>query len=117
MKPITLSIVVDTDVMVAAFDSPTGASRHLLLAVADKQVRMLISPALMSAYEAVLTRAGFLHRSELDTEANGHALDELAALSVPVLRPYSWRPGALREVLGRAGGREEPRDGDRIEDG
>jgi putative PIN family toxin of toxin-antitoxin system len=94
VTPWTLGIVMETDVMVAAFDSPTGASRYLLLAVADKQVQMLISPALLFEYEAVLTRAAFLQRNGPGTEAVGHALDELAALSVPVLRSYSWRPVA-----------------------
>lgn len=89
-----LRIVMDTDVVVAGFDNPHGASRRLLLAVADQQVRMLISPALMFEYEAALTRPGFLQRSGLDTDAVGDALDDLATLSVPVLRSYSWRPVA-----------------------
>ena len=89
-----LRLVLDTDVLVAAFDSPTGASRRLLLAVAEEQVRALVSPTLLFEYEAVLMRPDFLQRTGLDVAAIGYALDELAALAIPVLRTFSWRPVA-----------------------
>jgi predicted nucleic acid-binding protein len=49
-----LRIVIDTDVMVAAFDSPTGASRQLLMEVLDGNVCLSMSTGLLFEYETVL---------------------------------------------------------------
>ncbi|MGD0104571.1 MAG: putative toxin-antitoxin system toxin component, PIN family [Rhodopila sp.] len=87
-----LLIVLDTDVLVAAFDSPTGASRRLVLAVFDGAVKLLMSTGLLLEYEAVLTRPTVLRMIGIESAA---VLDELAGVCVPVALDYRWRPVAL----------------------
>jgi putative PIN family toxin of toxin-antitoxin system len=87
-----LRVVVDTDVMVAAFDSPTGASRQLLLEVLDRRVLALASTALMLEYEAVLTRPNVLAMIGLRAEEVIAVLDEVASICLPVAFDYRWRP-------------------------
>jgi putative PIN family toxin of toxin-antitoxin system len=89
-----LRIVLDTDVLVAAFDSPTGASRQLLIEVFDRNVCLLMSTGLLLEYEAVLTRPAVLRMIGIDTTAVLAVLDELAGLCVPVALDYRWRPVA-----------------------
>jgi putative PIN family toxin of toxin-antitoxin system len=89
-----LRVVVDTDVMVAAFESAAGASRQLLLDVLDGRVALLLSTSLMLEYEAVLTRPETLQRSGLTIAEVIEVLDELAFRCVPVAFDYRWRPAA-----------------------
>jgi putative PIN family toxin of toxin-antitoxin system len=89
-----LRIVLDTDVLVAAFDSPTGASRQLFIEVLDERVCLLMSTALLLEYEAVLTRPTVLRMIGIDSAAVVAVLDELAGLCVPVALDYRWRPVA-----------------------
>jgi putative PIN family toxin of toxin-antitoxin system len=87
-------LVIDTDVIVAAFDSPSGASRRLLMDVLDRKVELLLSTGLMLEYEAVLLRPRVLGMIGLGTEEVLAVLDELAGLCVPVAFDYRWRPEA-----------------------
>lgn len=89
-----LTVVIDTDVMVAALESATGASRALLLAVLDGDVRMACSPALLFEYEAVLTRPAVRARSGLSHQEVAEVLDEIASRCVPVAFDFRWRPVA-----------------------
>jgi putative PIN family toxin of toxin-antitoxin system len=89
-----LRVVLDTDVMVAGFASATGASRRLLLAVLDGEVRMLLSTPLLVEYEAVLTRPAMLAMAGVSAGEVMAVLDELAGLCVPVAFDYRWRPQA-----------------------
>jgi len=89
-----IRIVLDTDVLVAAFDSPTGASRQLLIEILDGNVTLLMSTSLLLEYEAVLTRPVVLSMIGLDGPAVITVLDELARLCVPVAMDYRWRPVA-----------------------
>jgi putative PIN family toxin of toxin-antitoxin system len=49
-------LVLDTCIIVAAFRSPTGASRRLLRLVPQRSFQLVATPALYLEYEAVLTR-------------------------------------------------------------
>jgi putative PIN family toxin of toxin-antitoxin system len=89
-----LRVVLDTDVMVAAFDSPHGASRQLLLAVLDDRASLLLSTSLMVEYEAVLTRHSILTMIGLEAREVLEVLDELAAHCLPVVFDYRLRPAA-----------------------
>lgn len=89
-----LRVVLDTDVMVAAFDSPTGASRRLVMAILDEKALLLLSTSLLMEYEAVLTRPAVLRMIGIDAADVLVALDELAGLCVPVAFDYRWRPVA-----------------------
>lgn len=89
-----LRLVLDTDVLVAAFDSPTGASRQLVTDVLDQKVCLLMSTSLLLEYEAVLTRPTVLRMIGIDEVAVLAVLDELAGLCSPVALDYRWRPTA-----------------------
>ena len=89
-----LRVVLDTDVMVAGLSSATGASRRLLLAVLDGEVRMLLPTPLLFEYEAVLTRPAVLAMAGVSGEEVVAVLDELTGLCVPVAFDYRWRPQA-----------------------
>ncbi|WP_247880932.1 putative toxin-antitoxin system toxin component, PIN family [Skermanella sp. TT6] len=90
-----LKLVLDTDVMFAAFHSPAGASRHLLLKMLEGEAQFLMSTTLMVEYEAVLTRPGNLAKFGIGIADVLGVLDEIAGLCVPVSFRYRWRPGAL----------------------
>ena len=85
-------LVLDTNIIVAAFRSRQGASNSLLRLVEARRVTPLCSTALFLEYEAVLSRA--------ETRAvTGHGLDDvaaimsaLAALSDPVDISFRIRP-------------------------
>jgi putative PIN family toxin of toxin-antitoxin system len=89
-----LRIVLDTDVLIAAFDSPPGASRQLLLEILDGKVRLLMSTSLLLEYEAVLTHSEVLDMIGIDSAAVMSVLDELTGLCIPVALDYRWRPVA-----------------------
>ena len=89
-----LKIVVDTDVMVAAFESATGASRRLVLDIFDGKAVLLLSTSRLLEYEAVLTRRENLARSRLSSEAVIEVLDDLVRGCGAVVFDYRWRPMA-----------------------
>lgn len=84
--------VLDTDVLVAATRSKTGASNALLRLVAAGRFDMLASVPLFMEYEAVLTRAEHLLASGSTREDVGAFLDYLAGLITPIEMHYFWRP-------------------------
>lgn len=87
-----LRVVVDTNVLVAARRSRSGAS-NLLLRAADKHsFRMLASVPLFLEYEAVLTRPEHLLMAGLDRPLAEGFLNYLAGLVEPVKLHYLWRP-------------------------
>jgi putative PIN family toxin of toxin-antitoxin system len=89
---LVLRVVIDTDVMVAAFDSPSGASRRLVLEILDGKAVLLLSTGLLLEYEAVLTRPHILAMIGIDPADVLDVLDELTARCVPVAFDYHWRP-------------------------
>ncbi len=87
-----MRLVLDTDVVVAAFRSDRGASRQLLLAALDRRIVILVSVPLMLEYEAVLTRPEQLNETGLTAEESNAVLDALAAVIEPVRLRFLWRP-------------------------
>ncbi|WP_245624495.1 putative toxin-antitoxin system toxin component, PIN family [Belnapia moabensis] len=87
-------VVLDTDVMVAGFASAAGASRRLLLAALDGELRLLLSTPLILEYEAVLTRVSVLEMTGISAEEVLAVLDEVASICVPVAFDFRVRPGA-----------------------
>lgn len=84
--------VLDTNVVVKAFRSPTGASAVLLKAVRLGKVTMLASPPLFFEYEQVLTRDEHLHAAGASRADAEGFLDALAQLARPVEVHFLWRP-------------------------
>lgn len=87
-----VKLVLDTDVIVAAMRSPTGASAALLLAALEGKVTLVANVALMVEYEASCMRAEHRLASGLSAIEVGIFLDAIAALAVPVETHYLWRP-------------------------
>jgi putative PIN family toxin of toxin-antitoxin system len=85
-------VVLDTDVVVAAFRSPEGASRWLLRRVLQRRIAAAISVPLLLEYEAVLNRPEHLAATKLSSVEIGAVLDTLAAVAKPVRLSFRWRP-------------------------
>ncbi|MCC7274673.1 MAG: putative toxin-antitoxin system toxin component, PIN family [Alphaproteobacteria bacterium] len=85
-------VVLDTDVMVAAFVSPGGASRLWLRAALRRAVRMLVSVPLMLEYEAVLLRPDIMRRARAQPAEVESLLDGVAAAADHVDISFQWRP-------------------------
>jgi putative PIN family toxin of toxin-antitoxin system len=84
--------VFDTDVLVAARRSRTGASNALMRRVDSNAFVMLASVPLFLEYEAVLTRAEHLLASGMTAKQVTGFLDYLAGLVAPVKFHFLWRP-------------------------
>jgi len=84
--------VLDTDVLVAAFRSDSGASRQLLEMALAREFELLLSVPLILEYEAVLTRPEHLSASGASAEDVGDMLDGLAAVGRRVRLAFRWRP-------------------------
>jgi putative PIN family toxin of toxin-antitoxin system len=87
-----MKLVFDTDVIVAAVRSPTGASAALLRALQAGQVKAAASVALFVEYEATCTRAEHVLAAGLQPGDVFDFLDALAALIEPTEIHYLWRP-------------------------
>lgn len=87
-----MRLVLDTDVVVAAMRSPSGASAALLRAALDGKIQLLANVALILEYEAVCKREVHLTAAALDIEQAGIFVDALAALAEPVESHFIWRP-------------------------
>jgi putative PIN family toxin of toxin-antitoxin system len=89
---VSLALVLDTDVMVAALRSSRGASRQLLLGALDGGFRLLLSVPLILECEAVLSRPEHLAACGLSAKEIGRVLDDLAGIARPVSLSFRWRP-------------------------
>jgi putative PIN family toxin of toxin-antitoxin system len=89
--------VLDTSVLVAAFRSRRGASHEVLRRVVEGEPAAVLSNALMTEYEAVLTREAVLAAGWADAADVAAVLDVLAARVVEVVPHFKWRP-ALRDA-------------------
>jgi len=92
-----MRLVLDTDVLVAAFRSERGASRELLVSALDERFVLLASTALWLEYEAVLTRplqltAMQLTAMRLSAAEVRDVLAALARVAEPVPIHFLWRP-------------------------
>ena len=87
-----VACVLDTDVLVAAFRSETGASRRILVAALGRRFELLISVPLMLEYEAVLSRPEHLKAFGASDEEVVDVLDGLALVGKRVTFAFRWRP-------------------------
>jgi predicted nucleic acid-binding protein len=85
-------VVLDTDVIIAAVVSASGASRFLLREVGAGRLAAAASVPLMLEYEAVLKRPATLERAGGTAEDMDVILDQLAATMRRVAIWYLWRP-------------------------
>jgi len=87
-----MRVVLDTDVVLSAFMSSTGASRQLVLDALDGKFALLLSTPLLVEYEAVVRRTQHLERARATDADVLEILDALAGICVPVVFDYNWRP-------------------------
>ena len=84
--------MLDTDVMVAAIRSDSGASRQLLLAGLSKRYSLLLSVPLIIEYEAVMTRFDHLISAGITAADVNLLLDTVVSVAEPVRLAFLWRP-------------------------
>jgi putative PIN family toxin of toxin-antitoxin system len=87
-----VKLIFDTDVVVAAIRSPSGASAALIRALQAGQVQVAASVALFVEYEATCTRAEHLLASGWQIEDVTDFLDALAGLMQHTEIHFMWRP-------------------------
>lgn len=87
-----MRLVLDTDVVVAAMRSRTGASAAILRAARQGQTTLLVSVALAMEYEAVCREAEHRLASGLSDREVDVFLAAAIALAEPVQTHFLWRP-------------------------
>ncbi len=87
-----MKIAFDTDVIVAALRSSSGASNALLRALRTGQVEAVASVPMMLEYEAVLMRPEQRQAAGMSVQDMNIFLDTLALLVTPVVPYFLWRP-------------------------
>lgn len=87
-----MRLVFDTDVVVAALRSPTGASAALIGGAIEGKLEIALSVPLVLEYESVCIRPEHLAASGLSSADVAVVIDALIASAVPVSSYYSWRP-------------------------
>ncbi len=85
-------VVLDTDVVVAAMRSPTGASAAILRAARQGRPTTLLSVALALEYEAVCRKAEHRLASGLSEREVDIFLTAVIAQTEPVKTHFLWRP-------------------------
>jgi putative PIN family toxin of toxin-antitoxin system len=84
--------VADTDVIVAAMRSPSGASAAILRAARHGRVTLLVSVPLGMEYEAVCSESEHRLAAGLSEREVEIFLDALLAMAEPVKTHFLWRP-------------------------
>lgn len=87
-----LRLVLDTDVIIAAMRSPTGASTALLDAALNKKLIMLASVPLFIEYDAKCTDPKHWTEAGLTKEQANSYVNGIATLVKPVKTHFLWRP-------------------------
>jgi putative PIN family toxin of toxin-antitoxin system len=87
-----MKVVLDTNVIVAAMRSPSGASAALLRAARRGELSMVANVALALEYEATCSRAEHVLASGLTQAQVDIFLDAVVALAEPVETHFLWRP-------------------------
>lgn len=87
-----MTIVLDTDVVIAGIRSPTGASAELLRMARRGQFRPVVSVPLVLEYEAVATRPEHLAASGLSWDEVQTVLDVLVGVSEWTRVYFLYRP-------------------------
>lgn len=87
-----MRLVLDTNVIVAAMRSPSGASAALLMAARRSKVLLLANVALGLEYEAICTLAEHRLAADLSEKEAGIFVDAVLAMVEPVESHFTWRP-------------------------
>lgn len=85
-------MVLDTDVIIAAIRSTTGASAEIVRRVLRGELPVEASVAVVLEYEAVATREEHLGAGGVTAAEARAVIDALAALARPIDIHFRWRP-------------------------
>jgi putative PIN family toxin of toxin-antitoxin system len=85
-------LLLDTDVVVAAMRSPSGASSELLRRIDKGSATMLLSVALALEYEAKCLLAEHRLAAGLSLLEASAFIDGILAMAKPVQTHFRWRP-------------------------
>ena len=83
---------MDTDVIVAAMRSPSGASAAILRSIREQRTSLLLSVPLAFEYEAICRRAEHRLASGLSERQVDQFVTAVIAMAEPVETHYLWRP-------------------------
>jgi putative PIN family toxin of toxin-antitoxin system len=83
---------MDTDAVVAAMRSPSGASAAIIRAARQRQATLLLSVPLAMEYESVCRRSEHRETSGLSVQQVEIFLDAIIAMGEPVRTHFLWRP-------------------------
>ena len=84
--------MLDTNVVIAAMRSPTGASAELLRMARRSEITLLANVALALEYEATCKLAEHSLAAGLDLHEVGVFVDAVLAMAEPVETHFMWRP-------------------------
>lgn len=84
--------MLDTNIIVAAMRSPTGASAELLRMARRSRLTMLANVALVLEYEATCQLAEHRLAAGLDQSQVAIFLDAVVAMAEPIETHFMWRP-------------------------
>jgi putative PIN family toxin of toxin-antitoxin system len=87
-----VKLVLDTDVVVAAMRSPSGASAALVRAARRGQATLLLTVPLAIEYEAICRQAEHRRAAGLSDRQVGIFLDAVIAKAEHVDAHFLWRP-------------------------
>lgn len=85
-------IVLDTDVVVSAMRSPSGASAELLRLARMGRISIGVTVALALEYEAVCLRTEHIEASGLRPDEVQNFVNVVIAMAQPISVHYRWRP-------------------------
>jgi predicted nucleic acid-binding protein len=89
---ITLRMILDTDIIMAAIRSTKGASAEIVRRVLRGEMHIELTVAMALEYEAVVMREEHLRAGELTAAEAMNVIDALAALATPIEIHFRWRP-------------------------
>ena len=95
---LSLRIVVDTNVFVAAVSSPAGASREVLRRCLTGRYEPLMGQGLFTEYESVLSRSELFIRSPVSGGERDALWEAMVARCRWVRVYYLWRPNLSDEA-------------------
>ena len=87
-----MTIILDTNVLVAAVRSPPGAAAEIMRRILQGEIKTVASVPLFMEYEVVLLRPVHLKAARVSAADVNNLLDVLAGVVVPVEVFYLWRP-------------------------
>lgn len=93
-----ITIVLDTNVLVAALLRGGGPARALLRASLRSHFQPVLGPALLAEYEDVLVRSELFADSVLPAKERGEVFDGLMSRCRWVEVFYAWRPNLPDEA-------------------